>query len=536
MAAHNHAHTFTLSDLLPDSDLGSVGFTPINNLALDTRRLKAGDAFFALAGSQSDGRRYIDAAIAQGAVAVLVDADKDWQGISWRDQVPVIAVEQLADQMSEIAGRFYAHPSAQLHMIGITGTNGKTTCSLLLGQLIALLNGRAGVVGTLGFGLLDNTALAPLTQQVNALRSTGLTTPDPIALQHILAQLKEQGAKTVALEVSSHSLQQKRVAALQFDTAIFTNLTQDHLDYHGDLESYGKAKEQLLAMPGLKHVIVNADDAWAKSLLEKVAQQNASQPKNSQQLKTLSYSLSDSTADIYLEQICLTAQGASATIITPWGRGELATTLLGGFNLSNLLAVISAACVGGARLAEVLAVVPRLQAAPGRMQAIVLDQSDQDISAIVDYAHTPDALESTLKAIREHNTGRVWTVFGCGGDRDKSKRPLMGRIAEQLSDYVIVTNDNPRSEDPAAIAADILRGMHNTHGCLVIAERAQAIDLAVQQAKPGDVILVAGKGHEDYQIFAAQTLPFSDIKQVRLALQRRIARRDAQGASDEVSP
>lgn len=531
MAAHNHAHTFTLNDLLPDTDLGSAGFTAIKNLALDTRRLKAGDAFFAVAGSQSDGRRYVDAAIAQGAVAVLVDADKDWQGISWRDQVPVIAVDQLAGQMSEIAGRFYAHPSTHLHMIGITGTNGKTTCSLLLGQLSALLQGRAGVVGTLGYGLLDSTALAPLAQQVNALHTTGLTTPDPISMQHILAQLKEQGANSVALEVSSHSLLQKRVAALQFDTAIFTNLTQDHLDYHGDLESYGKAKEQLLAMPGLKYAIVNADDAWAKSLLEKASQQKALQS-----VKTLSYSLDDSTADIYLEQIGLTAQGANATIITPWGSGELATTLLGGFNLSNLLAVIAAACVGGATLAEVLTALPCLHAAPGRMQPIVLDQSDQDISAIVDYAHTPDALESTLKAIREHNAGRVWTVFGCGGDRDKSKRPLMGRIAEQLSDYVIVTNDNPRTEDPAAIAADILRGMHNTHGCLVIAERAQAIDLAVQQAKPGDVILVAGKGHEDYQIFAAQTLPFSDIKQVRLALQRRIARRDAQGASEEVSP
>src|SRR5690554_1459995 len=535
MAAHNHAHTFTLNDLLPSSDLGSVGFIAVNNLALDTRRLESGDAFFALTGSQSDGKNYIDVAIAQGAVAVLVEADGDWQGIKWREQVPVIAVDQLASQLSEIAGRFYAHPSAHLHMIGITGTNGKTTCSLLLGQLNALLQGKAGVVGTLGYGLLDSAALAPLAQQVNSLRTTGLTTPDPISLQHILAQLKEQGAKTVALEVSSHSLLQKRVAALQFHTAIFTNLTQDHLDYHGDLESYGKAKEQLLAMPGLKCAIVNADDAWAKSLLEKASQQTASQQTASQPLKTLSYSLFDSTADIYLEQIGLTAQGASATIFTPWGSGELTTRLLGGFNLSNLLAVIAAACVSGAALTEVLSVVPRLQAAPGRMQPIVLDQSDQDISAIVDYAHTPDALESTLNAIREHSSGRIWTVFGCGGDRDKSKRPLMGRIAEQLSDYVIVTNDNPRTEDPAAIAADILRGMHNSHGCLVIAERAQAIDLAVQQAKAGEVILVAGKGHEDYQIFAAQTLPFSDIKQVRLALQRRIARRDAQDISDEVS-
>jgi UDP-N-acetylmuramoyl-L-alanyl-D-glutamate--2,6-diaminopimelate ligase len=521
MAVESHSVAFTLAQLLPGIELAKAAPVVVSGLALDTRLLNKGDVFIALAGNKFDGREFIAAAIERGAVAVLVESDKDWKGVDWLGQVPVIAVDNLAQQVSAISGRFYAEPSAHFRLIGITGTNGKTTCSLLLGQLSALLQERAGVVGTTGYGLLDASALAPFAQQLGALQATGLTTPDAINLQKMLAQLREQSARTVAIEVSSHSLHQGRVAALHFDTAIFTNLTQDHLDYHGDLVAYGKAKQQLLQMPDLRYAIVNADDAWAKGLLEKM-------PVG---VKAFSYSLASTDADVYAKDIVLSNAGVSLVLVTPWGEGQLYSHLLGAFNVSNLLAVITAACVGGASLSDVLLAIPQLQPAPGRMQTIVLEQSHQDINVIVDYAHTPDALENTLNAIREHNPGRVWTVFGCGGDRDRSKRPLMGRIAERLSDYVIVTNDNPRTEDPAIIAADILRGMHNTHGCLVIAERAQAIDLAVQQAKPGDVVLIAGKGHEDYQIFATQTLPFSDVKQARLALQRRLARRDAEVTS-----
>lgn len=519
MAAESHSIAVTLAQLLPMIDLAKASSVVVSGLSLDTRHLRKGDLFIALSGGKFDGRNFIASAIESGAVAVLVEADKAWQGVDWLDDVPVVAVENLAQRVSAIAGYFYGDPSAHFRLIGITGTNGKTTCSLLLGQVCALLQTRAAVVGTIGYGLLDAEALAPLSQQLGALHTTGLTTPDPIALQNILAQLRLQQAKTLAIEVSSHSLQQHRVAALHFDTAIFTNLTQDHLDYHGDLASYGRAKQQLLMMSGLRFAIMNADDTWAQSLVDKT-------PVG---VKAITYSVRNVT-DVYATNIVLDSAGASAQIVTPWGEGELRSPLLGEFNLGNLLAVIAAVCVDGIPLADVLAVVPQLHPAPGRMQAIVLEQSEQDISVIVDYAHTPDALDNTLNAIRQHNPGRVWTVFGCGGDRDKTKRPLMGRIAERLSDYVIVTNDNPRTEDPALIAADILRGMHNAHGCLVIAERAQAIDLAVQQAKAGDVVLIAGKGHEDYQIFAAQTLPFSDVKQARLSLQRRIARRDAQAA------
>lgn len=516
MNAHFQAHNPTLSDLLPGFTLAEAGSIVIRNLCLDSRHLKTGDAFIAMAGTRVDGRQFIAKAVEAGAAAILVEADKDWQGLAWLGSTPVIAIDDLPGHVSVIAGRFYREPSKGLNLIGITGTNGKTTCSLLVAQLFTRLQQRAAVIGTLGYGMLDGVATA-FAQQVNSFSSTGLTTPDPIAVQRILAELKNHGAQVVAMEVSSHSLQQKRVAGLQFATAVFTNLTQDHLDYHGDLAHYGNAKAQLLDMPMLRTAIINLDDAWAKSLLERL-------PAH---VTAITYS-TKVDADIRAMRFESNAQGLSAWVETPWGQGEVQTTLLGEFNLSNLLAVIASVCVQGFTLAQVLPHIPSLETAPGRMQSILLEAKTADIRVIVDYAHTPDALENTLNAIHQHKTGRVWTVFGCGGDRDKTKRPQMGRIAEQLSDYVIVTNDNPRSEDPATIAAEIVCGMKNPNGCLVIAERAQAIDFAVQQAKPGDVVLVAGKGHEDYQIFATQTLPFSDIKQTRLALERRMDKQAAQ--------
>lgn len=526
MMPHQLRHiTCRLQQLLPQLALGNAAAIEVSGLCLDTRKLIAGDVFIALVGEKVDGRQLIAAAIEAGASAVLVEADKQWQGVHWLGSVPVVAVEKLAQQASELAGRFYQHPSQHCRLIGVTGTNGKTTCSLLISQLAALLQKRAGVVGTLGYGLLDSTLIAPLAQQVSSVQSTGLTTPDPISLQKILAELVEQKAATVAIEVSSHSLVLNRVAALQFDTAIFTNLSQDHLDFHGDITRYGKAKELLLSMPKLQRAIINSDDAWAKKLLQKI-------PAG---VTAISFSLQDNAADIYLSDIILTAAGAQAQLHSPWGEASLVSPFIGKFNLSNLLAVIASLCVDGFALQDVLAAVPQLQAAPGRMQAVVLDASNQDIHVIVDYAHSPDALENTLLAIREHTKARVWTVFGCGGDRDKTKRPQMGRIAEKHSDYLIVTNDNPRSEDPSAIAADIIRGLHNPNGCLVIADRAKAIDFAVQQAKADDVIVIAGKGHEDYQIFAEQTLPFSDIRQARLALQRRLVKRDAEQDSQQES-
>lgn len=508
-------HSIALSRLLPGSDLGAAASIVVHNLCLDSRHIKPGDAFIALVGNNLDGRNYIAKAIESGAAAVVVEADKNWQGLDWLGKVPVIAIENLSAVISEIAGRFFGDPSTKIPLIGITGTNGKTTCSLLAAQLLAALQQKAGVIGTVGYGLLDATLIAPMNQQLGLLTSTGLTTPDPIAVQHILAELLGAGANAIVLEVSSHSLQQKRVAGVQISHAVFTNLTQDHLDYHGDLASYGNAKAQLLLAKGLKAAVINNDDDWAKNLRGKAPDD----------VKIIRYSIR-TPADIYAQDVELHAGGVRAHIISPWGSAHINSPLLGEFNLGNLLAVIACVCDLGYSLAEVVPFIEKLEPAPGRMQLVTVDQAEQEVQVIVDYAHTPDALENTLNAIHQHKPGRVWTVFGCGGDRDKTKRPLMGKIAERLSDYVIVTNDNPRSEDPSAIAAEIVRGTLRPSGCLVIADRAQAIDFAVQQAKAGDIILIAGKGHEDYQIFATQTLPFSDSKHARLSLQRRIAKRD----------
>lgn len=506
-----------LKDLLPGLELGAAANIPVNNLCLDSRQLKTGDVFIALVGIKVDGRDFIAKAIELGAAAILVEADKSWQGIDWLGKVPVVAVSELPARVSEIAGHFFAEPSKKIPVVGITGTNGKTTCSLLVAQLMAGLQQKSGVVGTIGFGLVDVNSIAPVAQQLGLLTSTGLTTPDPVALQHILAELVDAGANSIAIEVSSHSLQQKRVEGLQISHAIFTNLTQDHLDYHGDLTSYGNAKAQLLNARGLKTAVINNDDDWAKNLAAKA-------PKD---VEIIRYS-TRGPADIFAQHIELHASGTRASIISPWGEATVYSPLFGEFNVSNLLAAIACVCNQGYELQQLLPLIEKLEPAPGRMQLITVDQAAQEVQVIVDYAHTPDALENTLNAIRQHKPGRIWTVFGCGGDRDKTKRPQMGKIAERLSDYVIVTNDNPRSEEPATIAADIVRGMLRPSGCLVIADRAQAIDFAVQQAKAGDIILIAGKGHEDYQIFANQTLPFSDSKHARLSLQRRIAKRESE--------
>lgn len=505
----------TLSQLLPNHPLGVAGSLRVRGLNLDSRTLQPGEAFVALVGAKHDGRDYIPQALANGASTVLVEPCDQWPKDSSVNQVPVLAIANLPAQLSSIAGRFYGEPSAQVPLVGITGTNGKTSCALLLAQLSALLQGRAGVLGTLGYALLDGGA--PMDVQINNLARTGLTTPDPISVQRILADLVAGGARSLTMEVSSHSLVQNRVAGLNFAQAIFTNLTHDHLDYHGDMASYARAKEHLLAMPGLQCAIVNKDDAWASGLLARL-------PAG---VQGLSYSVTDSAADIHLSDRVDQRSGVSALLSSPWGEGELHTSLLGHFNLGNLLAIIAAACQQGLPLAEVLNFVPHLQAAPGRMQPVVVDHESQDIQVIVDYAHTPDALKNTLEALQSHNTGRLWCVFGCGGDRDKAKRPAMGKLAEQYSDYIIVTNDNPRTEDPAQIAADIVRGMDNPNHCLIIADRAKAIDLAVQQARSGDTLLVAGKGHEDYQIFANETLDFSDLFEVRKSLERRIEKRRA---------
>ncbi|HEY7885220.1 MAG TPA: UDP-N-acetylmuramoyl-L-alanyl-D-glutamate--2,6-diaminopimelate ligase [Cellvibrionaceae bacterium] len=501
------ATPMTLSSLLQNTALAPLDGLMWQRLVSDSRAIQAGDVFVALDGARVSGRDFIEQSIAGGAVAVIVEGDEQ-QLPDFADKVPVIAVKNLAAQLSELASRSLHYPSAALDVIGVTGTNGKTTTTLLIAQLLELLHVPAAVIGTLGFG----RAGAHLTFQ-----QTGFTTPDAIATQVILQHLKNDNVRAVAMEVSSHSLAQHRVAGVAFNTAVFTNLSHDHLDYHGDLKAYGKAKARLLKAKGLAEVVINRDDQWARSLIKKV----------SDPMRLMTYSLKSTKADVRFENLEFSSQGMSGTLITPVGSGEFSATLLGDFNAGNLLAAVSVALLRGFAFDDILLALRQLKAAPGRMQQVCVDDK-QDVQVLVDYAHTPDALEKALRASRFHTGGQLWCVFGCGGERDREKRPVMGRVAEKSADFVIVTNDNPRGENPATIASDILQGMRQSERCLTIADRAKAIELAVQQAHAGDLVLIAGKGHEYQQVFADRTVSFNDVLEAEQALRLRMQKSVAQ--------
>lgn len=524
MPAVNEQDVPTLGSLLPLVALTpAVAALPVAALKLNSgvivpARMEggvrcAGDVFIAVPGARVDGRDFIAQAIAAGAIAVIAEA----QGIAGAvgasgslavpqvqaplTPVPIIQVQGLLAQLSAISARFYADPSAHLAVTGVTGTNGKTTCSQILAQLFHVLGDTAGVMGTLGWGLVGVTD--------EALLDTGMTTPDAIHTQQILAALRGQGVQRVAMEVSSHSLVQQRVAAVRFDTAIFTNLSRDHLDYHGTMDNYRAAKAQLFAQPGLRRVIVNRDDPAGLAIYRDLPIE----------IDRYFYSVADHQADIYAATYTLSAQGIEARIVSPWGEGVLSSQLLGEFNLSNLLAVVAAACVQGFTLADVLAAVPQLTPVSGRMQLV---DADTPPMVVVDYAHTPDALHKALTALRSHCAGELWCVFGCGGDRDRGKRAQMGAIADVQADRVVVTSDNPRGEKPQHIIDDILVGIRS--GCAqVMADRREAIRYAILTAQPGDMVLIAGKGHETYQWVGKNRWPFSDMAEARLALRARVS-------------
>ncbi len=514
MTAPRDLAGMTLGELLANLHL-SLSSLPselanlvVNGLQLDSRKVEPGNLFIAYPGLHSDGRDYLAQAKMAGAVAALVEGE-GFQAFGETD-FPVVAIDKLAHKVSAIAGRFYSDPSASLPVIAITGTNGKTTCTQLLAQLFTLLGKPAGVIGTLGYGVLSPDARGTKSR----LTDTGLTTPDAVNVQGILAALVNAGAERVAMEVSSHSLDQGRVESLHFNTAVFTNLSQDHLDYHQSMAAYQQAKAQLFKTPGLQTAIVNCDDAAGRTIIDELA--TAGEPS------CYSYSCSQKTADIYADSVAFGRHGVRAHLTTPWGQGELHSHLQGAFNLSNLLAVIGVACAEGYTLADVLAVVPQLKPVPGRLE--VVDTQALPV-VVVDYAHTADALEKALIALRSGCRGRLWCVFGCGGDRDQGKRPVMGAIAEQLADRLVITSDNPRSEDKQAIIDDVLVGMAG-HGIKsnelqVLIDRRSAIRFAVSHAAEQDVVLIAGKGHEDYQLIKDQRLPFNDVAEARLALRER---------------
>jgi UDP-N-acetylmuramoyl-L-alanyl-D-glutamate--2,6-diaminopimelate ligase len=481
----------TLADLLA-SDNPQLAAINIRGMQLDSRKIQPGDVFIALAGEVHDGRQFIEQAVADGAVAVI--AESPVTGFVDEMAVPVIEVPELGVEVGLIAARFYGQPSSALYMVGITGTNGKTTTSALVAQLHRSLGGSCGVIGTLGASL-DGAPVAAKN-----------TTPDPVSLQSHLAGWRDQGVESVAMEVSSHALVQGRVSGVQFDTAVFTNLSQDHLDYHGSMDSYGRAKLQLFAAPGLRNAVVNLDDDYADSVLAAI-------PAG---VRTVTYSVKGKPADVVFEQLQFHPGGVTGRLRTPWGEGECSSPLQGVFNLSNLAAALSVLLVNGAGFDALLAAVKSLVSVPGRMELVA---NNQGLQVVVDYAHTPDALDHVLQALRPHVSGSLITVFGCGGDRDRGKRSIMGRIASEQSDLVIVTSDNPRTESPQAILREIASGCTGSYQLCV--DRAEAIELALSQAQAGDCVVIAGKGHEDYQIIDDERQPFSDVQQARLALAER---------------
>lgn len=467
---------------------------PLDRLTNDSRRVGPGVTFTAYPGASTDGRKFIAQAIQNGARAVLWEP----QGFEWDSSwhIANMPVSNLAGSLGELADAVYAHPSQRLWMIGVTGTNGKTSCSYWLAQALAALGIKTALLGTLGNGFVES------------LQESGNTTPDAITLQAKLADYLSAGARAVAMEVSSHGLAQRRVDAIAFDFAVFTNLTRDHLDYHATMEDYAAAKARLFEMPGLGYAIVNSDDAFGAEL----ARRAASRP-----LECITYGID--SGDVRAENIVLSTEGLAFDVISPWGNFRAHAGVLGRFNVYNLLAVITVLLAARAEPAAIAAALAQIKPVPGRMQRIAFGVGP---TVVVDYAHTPDALEKALQSLREIGAGRLICVFGCGGNRDRGKRPLMGAAAQHFADLSIVTSDNPRDESPADIIAEITAAMHGDY--MVNEDRSQAIRDAVSKARAVDVVLIAGKGHEAYQEVAGRRLPFSDAAVATESLQQWSAR------------
>ncbi|MBU9262268.1 UDP-N-acetylmuramoyl-L-alanyl-D-glutamate--2,6-diaminopimelate ligase [Burkholderia multivorans] len=478
---------------------------PAAQLHADTRSLRAGDVFIAYAVDGADNRAFIADALARGAAAVLYQPE----GLAATPNAPVaLAVPALDQFAGEIASGWYGDPSDGLLAIGVTGTNGKTSCTQWIAAALTALHQPCAIIGTLGSGMPGH--LVP----------TGFTTPDAPQLQRSLAQLRDGGAQAVAMEVSSHALHQGRVNGTAFDIAVFTNLTQDHLDYHRTFEAYEAAKAKLFAWRGLRAAVVNRDDAAGRRLLEKLAGR----------VRTIAYGIGDAqqAPDADRELVALdvraTATGTAFRLRSSWGDADIEVGTLGTFNVSNLLAVLGALLAADVPFDAALAEIARLEPVNGRMQRLGGRLQNDEPLVVIDYAHTPDALEKTLDALRPiavARGGRLVCMFGCGGDRDATKRPLMGAIAERLADDVVVTSDNPRSEDPQAIIEQIVAGMTAPDRARRIEDRASAILQAVRGAAREDVVVLAGKGHEATQEIMGKKRAFSDQDHARLALAAR---------------
>lgn len=502
-------------------DLSQTTLTkiPVKTLTLDSRSVKQGDTFIAIAGHQSDGRDYIPNAIAQGAAVIIAQSpimkknhQASWSETNFIDDkgpVPIVYLDHLQDKLSELAGRLYTHTKNQL--IGVTGTNGKTTITQLMAQWLQLLGKKAAVMGTTGIGFLKH--LIPSEN----------TTSNAIDVQKHLHQLTEQGAEFTALEVSSHGLIQGRVKALCFSVGIFTNLTRDHLDYHQNMQAYENAKKSLFTEHDCKHSVINLDDPVGLSWFNEFHQQNKKtqtigKPKDGiPQLIGVSLTSPHYLNEplykhtIFAKSVNYQTDGISIEIDGYYGQGLLKVPLIGAFNASNVLLALAGLLSLGFSLSDLLAHAPQLKTVMGRMELFCHQTKESNCAKIVvDYAHTPDALKQALLALRVHCHGKLWVIFGCGGNRDKGKRPLMGAIAEQFADKVMLTDDNPRDEIPTEIIKDIIDGIRDKEAILIQSDRFLAIQQVFHLAKPGDIMLIAGKGHETYQIVNKQSINYSD--------------------------
>jgi UDP-N-acetylmuramoyl-L-alanyl-D-glutamate--2,6-diaminopimelate ligase len=496
MTAANNGRQVTLGELFGAAAPAALAHRPVPAIAADSRRVAPGGLFLACAGERSHGLDHLGVALQGGAAFVAWEPTPGREGPVLAPGAECFPVPALGRRSGEIADRFFGRPSAALDVIGITGTNGKTTCTQLVARALETAGRPAGVIGTLGAG------------RVGALADLGYTTPDAVELQRALAALRDSGAAAVAMEVSSHALSQARTAGVRFRAAGFTNLSRDHLDYHGSLEAYAEAKLQLFRSPGLRAAVVNGDDALADDILALLP---ADMPtvvvgrrpgrRGKQQLR--------------IAEVIARPDGLELRLEGSWGPGLLASPLWGAFNADNLALALALLLCLGLDLEAAMAALADVPPPAGRME--VFTGSAAAPRVIVDYAHTPEALAHALAAVRAHCDGRVWCVFGCGGERDRGKRPEMGRYAATLADRVIVTDDNPRGEDGDAIVAEIVAGMSGTPR--VERDRRTAIAAAIAEAGPADAVLVAGKGHEDYQLVGGERRDFSDRELVRTLLE-----------------
>jgi UDP-N-acetylmuramoyl-L-alanyl-D-glutamate--2,6-diaminopimelate ligase len=466
----------------------------VNRVCTNSHACQQGDLFIGMPGTRVDGGEFWGSATSQGAIAaVITPAAAQKQPPS--GDACVIQTDDMIAACSAIAAAFHDYPSQKLGMIGVTGTNGKTTTSHLIEYFLLQAQNPTAMLGTL------------YTRWQGYSQTASHTTPFAVDLQSQLADAVKAGNKYAVMEVSSHALAQGRVKGCGFEVGVFTNLTQDHLDYHRDMEDYFQAKSLLFSDEYLQgRAIINLDDDYGKRL---IAQLDSD--------KVWTYSVDDRDADLYTSNLDYQPTGVSGVLHTPQGEIAFNSPLVGQFNLANLLAAAGAVLHLGVGLQLIADSLPNFAGVPGRMERVQLG-SDQDINVIVDYAHTPDSLENLLKAARPFISGKMICVFGCGGDRDRTKRPLMGKIAAQLADLAVVTSDNPRTENPEQILKDVVAGIPDTVKPLVIGDRAMAIATAIKNAQPGDGVLIAGKGHEDYQILGTEKIHFDDREQARIAL------------------